>query len=187
MVIINGTTGIDTIQDGTVTSSDLATSIALTGVPTAPTATSGTNTTQIATTAFVVANGTPSASPALTGTPTAPTATAGTNTTQLATTAFAKTQSESVAIGVNQTWQDVTASRAIGTTYTNSTGKPIEVLLTATQVGGGSLSVTINGALIYTIAPQQIGEKDVFPFIVQNGMTYLVSGTMTKNQWMELR
>jgi hypothetical protein len=68
----------------------------LTGVPVAPTATAGTNTTQVATTAFVLANagsgaGAPLASPAFTGTPTAPTATAGTNTTQLATTAFVTT------------------------------------------------------------------------------------------------
>ena len=68
---------------------------ALTGTPIAPTATAGTNTTQIATTAFVLAeiaadNSTDAllASPALTGTPTAPTATAGTNTTQIATTEF---------------------------------------------------------------------------------------------------
>ena len=69
--------------------------ISLQGVPTAPTAGAGTNTTQIATTEFVTAaitadNSTDAllASPALTGTPTAPTAGAGTNTTQVATTAF---------------------------------------------------------------------------------------------------
>lgn len=61
---------------------------ALTGTPTAPTATSTTNTTQLATTAFVQAQ---KASPAFTGTPTAPTATSGTNTTQIATTAFVQT------------------------------------------------------------------------------------------------
>jgi hypothetical protein len=86
---------------------------ALTGTPTAPTAAGGTNTTQIATTAFVTAGlagkantshshaiadttglqaaldaKAPLASPALTGTPTAPTAAASTNTTQIATTAF---------------------------------------------------------------------------------------------------
>jgi len=55
---------------------------AFTGIPTAPTAASGTNTTQLATTAFVTN------SPAFTGIPTAPTAASGTNTTQLATTAF---------------------------------------------------------------------------------------------------
>lgn len=62
-----------------------------TSVPTAPTATAGTNTTQLATTAFVTtANNLKAniASPALTGVPTAPTATIGTNTAQLATTAF---------------------------------------------------------------------------------------------------
>ena len=44
-----------------------------------------TNTTQVATTAFVQTN---KASPALTGTPTAPTAATTTNTTQIATCAF---------------------------------------------------------------------------------------------------
>ena len=67
-------------------------SIALTGTPSAPTATAGTNTTQVATTAFVQAFDDAAkanlASPTFTGVPAAPTATAGTNTTQLATTAF---------------------------------------------------------------------------------------------------
>tara|TARA_R110002167_G_scaffold106729_1_gene273481 strand:- start:22 stop:759 length:738 start_codon:yes stop_codon:yes gene_type:complete len=58
---------------------------ALTGTPVAPTASVSTNTTQLATTAFVQAQ---KASPALTGTPTAPTASAATSTTQIATTAF---------------------------------------------------------------------------------------------------
>jgi hypothetical protein len=87
------------------------------GVPTAATATAGTNTTQLATTAFVVAavsagtagvaswntrtgavvmtladvtgvGGAPIASPTFTGVPAGPTAANGTNTTQLATTQF---------------------------------------------------------------------------------------------------
>lgn len=67
---------------------------AFTGVPTGPTAAFGTNTTQLATTAFVEAsdaNLAPISSPTFTGTPAAPTAAPGTNTTQLATTAFATT------------------------------------------------------------------------------------------------
>ena len=60
-----------------------------TGTPTGPTAAVDTNTTQLATTAYVVGQGYAKlASPTLTGTPTAPTAAAGTNTTQLATTGF---------------------------------------------------------------------------------------------------
>lgn len=70
---------------------------ALTGTPTAPTASVGTNTTQIATTAFVqAASFAPLASPALTGTPTAPTASVGTDTTQIATTAFVQAALEAV-------------------------------------------------------------------------------------------
>jgi len=72
----------------------------LTGTPKTPTAPAGTNTTQIASTAFVQAVVTvlnnalalkaPLANPALTGTPTAPTAAQTTNNTQIATTAFVK-------------------------------------------------------------------------------------------------
>jgi len=58
----------------------------------ASTATSGTNTTQVATTAFVATSFATLASPALTGTPTAPTAVADTNTTQIATTAYVQTE-----------------------------------------------------------------------------------------------
>ena len=64
---------------------------AFTGIPTAPTAAPGTNTTQVATTAFVAAMGAlkaPLADPTFTGVPRAPTAAADTNTTQLATTAY---------------------------------------------------------------------------------------------------
>lgn len=62
-----------------------------TGTPAGPTAAAGTNTTQLASTAFVQAalsGFAKLAGPAFTGTPTAPTAAAGTNTTQIATTAF---------------------------------------------------------------------------------------------------
>ena len=68
---------------------------AFNGTPTAPTANAGTNTTQIATTANVVASITaalsgyaPLASPTLSGSPTVPTPATGTNTAQIANTAF---------------------------------------------------------------------------------------------------
>lgn len=89
-------TTFDTIKVGPIVPTKFAgvASPALTGVPTAPTATAGNNSTQIATTAYVDAADAlkaPLASPALTGTPTAPTATPGTSTTQVATTAFVGT------------------------------------------------------------------------------------------------
>jgi hypothetical protein len=70
-----------------------------TGIPAAPTAAVDTNTTQLATTAYVVGQGylksatasstyAPLASPSLTGTPLSTTAAVDTNTTQIATTAY---------------------------------------------------------------------------------------------------
>ena len=82
------------IQTASATKANIA-SAQLTGIPVAPTAASGTSTTQLATTAFVTAVDVlkaPLASPALTGVPVAPTAAADTNTTQLATTAFVTTE-----------------------------------------------------------------------------------------------
>jgi hypothetical protein len=86
------------IQNTGVSTAGLApiNSPALTGTPTAPTASPATtNTMQIATTAFVQAAITAAlalyatlASPTFTGTPAGPTASPGTNTAQLATTAF---------------------------------------------------------------------------------------------------
>lgn len=81
----------------------------LTGSPTAPTATAGTNTSQIATTAFVTsADNNLLISPAFSGTPTAPTANASTDSTQIATTAFVKDVLE-------------TYIYPIGSIYTNAT------------------------------------------------------------------
>jgi len=92
-----GTTDTQTLTNKTLTSP------ALTSVPTAPTASALTDSTQVATTAYTdLAVGVetsraetaeallaPLASPALTGTPTAPTKTALTSNTDIATTAYA--------------------------------------------------------------------------------------------------
>lgn len=112
----NGRTGAVTLSGSDINTAGgaLTASPALTGTPTAPTASPGTQSSQIATTQFVAsalagtvvsfngrtgvvtlnlsdiqtAGGAPINAPAFTGVPTGPTATAGTATTQLATTAF---------------------------------------------------------------------------------------------------
>ena len=80
-------TEFTTIQTAINSKADIA-SETLTGTPLAPTAAASTNTTQIATTAFVDASFAKKASPTFTGTPAAPTAATSTNTTQVATTAM---------------------------------------------------------------------------------------------------
>ncbi|TIV64139.1 MAG: hypothetical protein E5V86_16390 [Mesorhizobium sp.] len=98
----NGATG-KLVKDSGVAVGSLApkASPTFTGTPTAPTAAAGTNSTQIATTAYVDTTFAPRASPTLTGTPAAPTAAPGTNTTQIATTGFVKAAIDVVLGGVS--------------------------------------------------------------------------------------
>jgi hypothetical protein len=90
----------------------------LTGVPASTTAAVDTNTTQIATTAYVVGQAYAKlASPALSGTPTAPTAAVATDTTQIATTAFvnAEITNDAVLKSVATTKGDIFAATASAT------------------------------------------------------------------------
>jgi hypothetical protein len=145
-----------------------------TGTPAAPTAAVGVNTTQLATTAYVLAAGfAPLASPTFTGTPAAPTAAAATSTTQIATTAFVRngvTNGSNAAAG--QIGEFITASASANMAW-NSPASPISISLTpgdwdvwgsfymATGVGGTlatgmscGLSTTINA---FNIAYGYIG------------------------------
>lgn len=70
------------------------------GTPLAPTASAGSSTTQIATTAFVATSYAPLASPALTGNPTAPTQGTTDNSAKLATTAYADRAATNAAAAV---------------------------------------------------------------------------------------
>jgi hypothetical protein len=85
-------------------------------------------------------------------------------------------------IGVGQTWQDVTASRASGTTYTNSTGKPIMVNIGETT--NGSATLTVGGV---QVAQSTItGGDATMSAIVPDGTTYVATfGGL--NFWAELR
>ena len=98
-------------------------------------------------------------------------------------------------IGVSQTWQSVTGSRALGTTYTNSTGRPIVVSVRVLQVSGGSpSSVGLNvGGVVAAWSPSVAASSAINSWvsgIVPNGATYNVSietGSMSLTSWSELR
>jgi hypothetical protein len=93
-------------------------------------------------------------------------------------------------IGVGQTWQNVFSSRAVGTTYTNSTGKPIGVAISYTCSQASTVQgLTINGQSIYC-AGSEIGNGSGFFLIVPDGNTYSFltnSGTISIVTWNELR
>jgi len=95
-------------------------------------------------------------------------------------------------IGVSQTWQNLTGSRAIGTTYTNSTGKPIEVIVACTGNGANGLfGVTLNSAVtVFSPSTYGGGVWTSMSFIVPDGNTYTLSqqgANVTLQVWAELR
>lgn len=95
-------------------------------------------------------------------------------------------------IGVNQTWQDMTANRVSGTNYINTTGKPIMILIAWKGTVNNSITATINGLttseLGGTYNLNTVYVNDGISIIVPNGQTYLITNTGgTIAKWLELR
>jgi len=132
---------------------------------------------------------------ALTGNPTAPTQTAGNNSTRLATTAFAKAKSESDSIGLSQSWVDVRGSRSLAVTYTNTTGKPIFVNVSASGNAFANifLDIDVDGIELQNSAMSLDNDGDArntVCAIVPDGSSYIVSsssGSAALTIWTELR
>ena len=145
-----------------------------TGTPAAPTATAGTSTTQIATTAFVATSYAPLASPALTGTPTAPTASVATSTTQLATTAFVQGEKAS------------TLNDQSGTTYTFVAS---DAYKTVRSTGSSAASFTVPASTFSAgqcIIVSQTGSGQV-TLVAGSGMTLNTAGTLkTRAQYSRI-
>ena len=90
-------------------------------------------------------------------------------------------------IGVNQTWTDVTSSRANNTTYTNSTGKPI--LISFQPTGSGSSGIyQADGNTIGGWSNNGNNSQFTMSFIVPNGQTYkVILSAGSIGTWWELR
>jgi hypothetical protein len=87
-------------------------------------------------------------------------------------------------IAISQSWSNVTSSRTSGTTYTNSTTRPIQVLVlcdgnlgTTILVGSTTIFVVPNGSNI-SVSPS---------FIVPAGSTYSITSAAGIGYWSELR
>ena len=88
-----------------------------------------------------------------------------------------------------QTWQDVTASRAKGTTYINTTSKPIFInVMTAASNTTAQLNLSVDGSAAKQFDQGIWGLS--LSAIIPAGSTYVVDGLGSAgaiNQWMELR
>lgn len=100
--------------------------------------------------------------------------------------------SELQQIGVGQTWQDVTATRALTTTYTNSTGKPIMVNVRVTVNSVSTMALSVDSIAVAAVRNDNGSVvSSTLSAIVPDGSTYNVTksgaGTGTINVWAELR
>jgi hypothetical protein len=101
-------------------------------------------------------------------------------------------------LGYGQTWQNVAGSRAVGTTYTNTTGRPIQVqVCSQSSVGNNQAILTINGIIVssfkdndyYTaslVTPHNVTNMGIVPPSGTYSITNSNSGT-TIQYWAELR
>lgn len=96
-------------------------------------------------------------------------------------------------LGYGQTYQDVTGSRVLGTTYTNTTGKPIFVFVSLlASASGGYANVAVNGVVVSSTSGASGSSNFSSPgtILVPPSSTYSVTsifGPVTLNKWMELR
>ena len=78
--------------------------------------------------------------------------------------------------GVGQTWQNMTSSRVSGTTYTNSTNRPLEVYIYTGKNGG---TFQVDGATL------PVHGYSMVQIVVLSGKTYSFNGSF--EAWWELR
>ena len=91
-------------------------------------------------------------------------------------------------IGVGQTWQDVSGSRSDGVTYTNSTGKPINLFLVIEEGSGSGFTFSIDGISL-TYGNLNYLQNESISLVIPNGVQY---GNLQLNgnnirHWLELR
>ena len=89
-------------------------------------------------------------------------------------------------LGFGQTWQAVT--RVLGTTYYNTTGKPISLFVNGILASGANMSIAVGGIMVAqktnsTAAPSLDGICAIIPV----GASYSVTGTTAVSTAAELR
>lgn len=156
------------------------------------TSSNGTDRMVISNTGAVTINGTCT----VTGLLAAPTAAAGTSNSQVATTSFVQAAiSANVppSLGAGQVWQDMLASRALNTTYQNTTGRAIYISThIVTSTNGPRLYVSPNNTSWVTISDHQYSGRYTTSAVIPSGWYYrftTVDGTFQSGiaWWAELR
>ncbi len=89
-------------------------------------------------------------------------------------------------LGDGQSWQDVTASRSAGVTYTNTSGRPKFVSVFAAN-GAATRGLHVGGLLVAQLTPISSGTLSSTVYaIVPNGVSYSLTAGASISTWMEL-
>lgn len=92
------------------------------------------------------------------------------------------------ALGYRQTQQNVLPSRALNTTYTNTTGRPIWVTVSVNMAAGATPLLVLEGRTVGSIGNNGSGSNIVnFSFIVNSNSEYRINGGTSISYWEELR
>lgn len=88
-------------------------------------------------------------------------------------------------LGMGHTWQDVTASRSAGTTYTNTTGRAISVLI---STNNDTISEFYIDNVFINLHDAEIG-LSIVSALIPSGSTYRLAAhnTLDGFRWLELR
>jgi len=85
-------------------------------------------------------------------------------------------------LGDGQTWQDMTASRASGVTYTNTTGRSITINITTTAT---TANLVVDGVILQTSGSNAAVYYGSLTGVIPNNSVYYITGGPTT--WTELR
>ena len=97
------------------------------------------------------------------------------------------------ALGVDQTWQDMTSSRAFNTTYQNTTGRPIFIGVSAIVENGKTMSLLVSpnsdmSSSVTVDRTSDINDPTGVSAIIPNNIYYKASVANASNlYWAELR
>ena len=94
----------------------------------------------------------------------------------------------STVLGMGQTLQQLLASRAINTTYTNTAGRTIFVMASINLTSGTNVLLQLDNVSIGNFANNGTGSTVIYcAFPVKDGMTYRFQGGTSAAYWGELR
>lgn len=95
-----------------------------------------------------------------------------------------------VLLGIGQTQTNVTGSRSLGVTYTNTTGRTIGVAITASFPSGAGASLTTSGVVVARSAAGGASLESSLFALIRPGDTYILATTAGSpgiSTWIELR